>query len=35
MNDFYLWGSYSVTFGLLALELILLARRTSKSETKA
>jgi heme exporter protein CcmD len=35
MNDFYLWGSYGVTFALLALEVVLLALRTSKSETKA
>ncbi len=34
MNDFYIWGSYSVTFALLALEVILLARRAKKSETK-
>jgi heme exporter protein CcmD len=35
MNDFYIWGSYGVTFALLALEVVLLARRTRKSETKA
>jgi heme exporter protein CcmD len=35
MNDFYIWGSYSVTFALLALEVILLIRRTRKCETKA
>ncbi len=34
MNDFHIWGSYAVTFALLALEVVLLARRTRKSETK-
>jgi heme exporter protein D len=41
MNDFfdmggyawYVWGSYAVTFALLAIEVILLRKR--KSETKA
>jgi heme exporter protein CcmD len=35
MNDLYIWGSYSVTFALLALEVILLIRRARKCETKA
>jgi heme exporter protein CcmD len=35
MNDFYIWASYSVTFALLALEVILLVRRTRQHETKA
>jgi heme exporter protein CcmD len=35
MNDFYIWGSYSVTFALLALEVALLVRRTRKREAKA
>ena len=30
---FYVWGSYGVTFALLALEVILLRKR--KRETKA
>jgi heme export protein D (CcmD) len=34
MNDFYLWGSYSVTFALLALEVVFLIRRTRKHEAK-
>jgi heme exporter protein CcmD len=34
MNDFHIWGSYAVTFALLALEVVLLARRTRKNETK-
>ena len=35
MNDFYIWGSYVVTFALLALEVLLLARRTRQCEAKA
>jgi heme exporter protein CcmD len=35
MNDFYIWGSYTVTFALLALEVGLVLRRMRKSETKA
>jgi heme exporter protein CcmD len=35
MNDFYIWGSYTVTFALLALEVVLLTRRTRKNEAKA
>jgi heme exporter protein CcmD len=35
MNDFYIWGSYTVTFALLAFEVGLLARRIRKHETKA
>jgi heme export protein D (CcmD) len=35
MNDFHIWGSYVVTFALLALEIALLARRMRKSETEA
>jgi heme exporter protein CcmD len=27
MNDFYIWGSYAVTFVLLAIEVVLLRRR--------
>ena len=34
-HELYLWGSYGVTFALLALEVILLARRVRKSEAKA
>jgi len=33
MNDFYLWGSYVVTFACLALEIIFLVKRVR--ETKA
>ena len=32
MNEFYLWGSYGVTFALLAIEVALLLKR--KRETK-
>ena len=35
MNDFHIWGSYGVTFALLALEVVFLVRRTRKSEAKA
>ena len=35
MNDFYIWGSYGVTFALLALEVFFLIRRTRQHETKA
>jgi hypothetical protein len=35
MNDFHIWGSYVLTFALLALEVVLLARRTRKCEAKA
>jgi heme exporter protein CcmD len=35
MNDFYIWGSYTVTIALLAVEVGLLLRRMRKSETKA
>jgi heme exporter protein CcmD len=35
MNDFYIWGSYGMTFALLALEVVLLVRRTRQSEAKA
>ncbi len=35
MNDFYVWGSYGVTFALLALEVVLLVRRTRQCEAKA
>jgi Heme exporter protein D (CcmD) len=35
MNDLHIWGSYIVTFALLALEVVLLARRTRKCEAKA
>ena len=35
MNDFYIWGSYGVSFALLALEVSLLIRRTRQHETKA
>jgi heme exporter protein CcmD len=35
MNHFYIWGSYGVTFALLALEVILVIRRMRKCETKA
>jgi heme exporter protein CcmD len=31
---FYVWGSYAVTFGLLAVEVALLARRKRKCENK-
>jgi heme exporter protein D len=31
----YVWGSYAVTFGLLLLEVILLARRSRQRETPA
>ena len=31
----YIWGAYAVTFALLALEVILLIRRTRKCEAKA
>ena len=34
MNDFYILGSYSVTFAVLALEVFLLARRTRDREAK-
>jgi heme exporter protein CcmD len=30
--DFYIWGSYAVTFALLALEVVLLARRARKGK---
>jgi heme exporter protein CcmD len=26
-NDFYVWASYAVTFGLIAIEVVLLRRR--------
>ena len=32
MNEFYIWGSYGVTFVLLAIEVALLLKR--KRETK-
>ena len=32
MNEFYIWGSYGVTFALLAIEVALLVKR--KRETK-
>ena len=32
---FYVWGSYLVTFALLALEVVILMRRKRKCETKA
>jgi heme exporter protein CcmD len=32
MNEFYIWGSYGVTFALLAIEVALLLKR--KRETK-
>jgi hypothetical protein len=35
MNDFHIWGSYTVTFALLALEVVLLVRRARNCETKA
>jgi heme exporter protein CcmD len=35
MNDFYIWGSYGVTFALLALEVIFLVRRSRPHETQA
>ena len=31
----YVWGSYAVTFALLALEVVLLARRARRNETEA
>ena len=30
----YVWGSYGVTFGLLAVEMLVLKKRVRKSETK-
>ena len=35
MNDFHILGSYVVSFALLALEVLLLVRRTRKCEAKA
>ena len=35
MNDLHIWGSYGMTFALLALEVVLLVRRTRHSEAKA
>jgi heme exporter protein D len=32
---FYVWGSYAVTFALLAVEVALLIQRKRKCETKA
>ena len=32
MTGFYIWGSYGVTFALLAIEVVLLMKR--KRETK-
>ncbi len=32
MNDVYIWGSYLVTFALLAAEVTLLARRARKGK---
>jgi heme exporter protein CcmD len=29
---FYIWGAYAVTFALLALEVVLLARRARKGK---
>jgi heme exporter protein D len=31
----YVWGSYGVTFTLLAIEVVMLARRSRHDETKA
>ena len=30
MSDVYIWGSYAVTFALLAAEIVLLARRSRR-----
>ena len=35
MNDVYIWAAYGGTFALLALEVMLLVRRTRQHETKA
>jgi heme exporter protein CcmD len=31
-HEFFIWGSYLVTFGLLAVEVALLARRARKGK---
>lgn len=31
MNDAYIWGSYAVTFALLAAEIALLVRRSRRA----
>jgi heme exporter protein CcmD len=31
-HEFFIWGSYLVTFGLLALEVVLLALRARKGK---
>ena len=31
----YVWGSYGLTFTLLAIEVVMLARRSKHDETKA
>jgi heme exporter protein CcmD len=33
MNDIYIWGSYVVTFIALALEIVLLFKRTRETKT--
>ena len=33
MNEFYIWGSYGVTFALLAIEVALLLKRKRETET--
>jgi heme exporter protein CcmD len=32
MSDVYIWGSYAVTFALLAAEIALLVRRSRRAE---
>jgi heme exporter protein CcmD len=32
MNDVYIWGSYVVTFACLAVEIILLAKRSREAK---
>ena len=32
MSDLYIWGSYAVTFALLAAEIALLVRRSRRAE---
>jgi len=33
MNDWFIWGSYGVTFLVLALEIIFLIKRTRETKT--